>query len=376
MPKRVLSALVAIALVGAGAAGATVGVRYWPGRSAQAAGSIATGTAQVRRTDLTSRQFVSGTLGYGDSYSVAASGPPSTTLAGTTGSGSNLVTWLPAPGDVVQRGAALYRVGDRPVPVLYGSVPLFRQLTSGVHGDDVKEVEQNLLTLGFGAGTGLVADGVFTGADAWAVRKWQASLGLTQTGIVSVGDALVEPGALRVSVLHASLGAPLAGPILDATSTTRVVLVQLDTYLQLNAKVGDSVTVTVPGTTQPVPGRVSDVGRVATQPSNQGGGQGQGPVHATVSVTVTLDNAAQVTGSLDQAPVRVAIADASRHAVLAVPVEALVAISAGRYAVTAIEDGRRTTIPVTTGLFGDSGLVEVSGRGLFDGLAVQVPRQP
>jgi hypothetical protein len=73
--------------------------------------------------------------------------------------------------------------------------------------------------------------------------------------------------------------------------------------------------------------------------------------------------------------VQVAIADTSHRNVLAVPVEALVATSAGRYAVYVLHGGHRTLVPVTPGLFDQSGLVEISGTGVSEGMTVQVPSQ-
>jgi Putative peptidoglycan binding domain len=369
------AALVAAAAI---AAVAAWGPRYLPGwlpsdHPTQAAGAVTTGTAQVTRTDIVSRQLVNGTLGFGGSFTVTSPGAPGS----LTSSGPALVTWLPNAGDVVQRGQVLYQVAGRPVPLFYGSIPLYRQLTTSVNGADVTELEQNLIALGFGHG--LAADGWFTSADAAAVRRWQAGLGVTQTGVVNLGDLLFQPGALRVTTIHATLGAPLpGGSVLEATGTARTVDVQLDTTLQLSVRAGDSVTVTVPGVAQPVQGSITDVGRVATIPQasqNGGGGSGGQPARAVIDVTITISNPAQVSAGLDQAPVQVAIADTSHHNVLAVPVEALVATSAGHYAVYVLNDGHRTLVAVTPGLFDQSGLVEVSGTGIREGMNVQVPNR-
>lgn len=61
--------------------------------------------------------------------------------------------------------------------------------------------------------------------------------------------------------------------------------------------------------------------------------------------------------------------------VLAVPVNALLALAGGGYAVEVVDKGgKHRLVPVTTGLFDDDGgLVEVSGRGLSAGQNVVVP---
>jgi hypothetical protein len=91
-----------------------------------------------------------------------------------------------------------------------------------------------------------------------------------------------------------------------------------------------------------------------------------------VAVTVTLDDPA-ATGSVDQAPVKVGITSDSRKRVLAVPVNALLALAEGGYGVRVVDgtaSGR--IVAVTTGLFA-RGTVEVSGEGIAEGAQVEVP---
>jgi multidrug efflux pump subunit AcrA (membrane-fusion protein) len=78
-------------------------------------------------------------------------------------------------------------------------------------------------------------------------------------------------------------------------------------------------------------------------------------------------------GSLDQALVEVAITDRTVHNVLAVPVNALLALSGGGYAVEVVA-GAHHLVRVTPGLFDDAaGVVQVSGPGLAAGQRVVVP---
>ena len=76
------------------------------------------------------------------------------------------------------------------------------------------------------------------------------------------------PTAARVTTLLASLGAPAAGPVLDASSTARTVSVALDPDLQSEVKKGDRVTITLPDGSI-TPGTVISVGKVADRPVKQ-----------------------------------------------------------------------------------------------------------
>jgi multidrug efflux pump subunit AcrA (membrane-fusion protein) len=290
-------------------------------------------------------------------------GGGSTGGSGNGGGSAGVYTALPGVGQTVSRGQTLYAVSGRPIPLLYGGTPLARQLTIGVSGDDVKELEDNLIALGYGAG--LTADGSFTQADAAAVKRWQAALGVTQTGVVNPGDAAILAGPLRVSAVKVTTGASAqtGQEIIDGTSPDHVVIVNLDARQQTLVQTGAGVTVALPNGTN-AKGTITDVGTVATT-SGQGAQQ-----TTTIPVTITLaDNAAAA--KLDGATVTVSITRASRQNVLTVPVTALLALPGGGYAVETA-DGRHRRIPVQTGVF-SNGLVEVSGTGLVEGLKVLAP---
>ena len=83
----------------------------------------------------------------------------------------------------------------------------------------------------------------------------------------------------------------------------------------------------------------------------------------------------KATGNLDQAPVTVAITNASVKNALVVPVDALLALANGGYALEEIESsGAHQLVAVTLGLFDDAdGLVQVSGSGVAAGQKIVVP---
>jgi peptidoglycan hydrolase-like protein with peptidoglycan-binding domain len=284
-------------------------------------------------------------------------------------------TALPSPGAVVAQGQPLYQVDGRPVPLLYGALPAYRVLRPGVEGADVRQLEQDLIALGYANGTELTADGSFTQADAAAVRRWQAAAGMPATGVVNLGDAVFLSGAIRVTALHAAAGGAVQGgqPILDYTATSRLVTVQLAPAMLSQVQTGDAVTVDLPDGRTSLPGRVASVGTVATA-----GAQGpvaptqNGAPQASIPVTVTFDDPSRVT-ALDQAPVIVDITTRSARGVLAVPVDALLALAGGGYGVEVVgPDGARQLVAVQTGIY-DQSRVEVSGPGLREGVSVVVP---
>jgi peptidoglycan hydrolase-like protein with peptidoglycan-binding domain len=359
-----VSARLARRLSLAAAAGVVLcGAAWWTGARAggqavdRDGGEVATTTTTVTRRTLRATEEVDGTLGYGDTRAVAN---------GRDG----IITALPEEGSVVTRGRPLYWVDAKPVPLLYGRLPAWRPLSVGVDdGPDVRQLEQNLVALGYDPDRTITVDNHFTWATRAAVERWQEALGLEETGTVEPGDAVWQPGPVRVASRKAAVGdsARPGSPVLEVTSTTRQVTIDLDASRQPYVKAGDRVDLDLPGggTTT---GRIVSVAKVASVPASDGTGGDETP---TVELVVSLDRPKD-TGNLDQAPVDASITTDVRKDVLAVPVNALLALAEGGYAVEVERDGRRQLVGVKTGLFAD-GQVEVSGGGLRAGDRVVVP---
>jgi hypothetical protein len=313
-------------------------------------GAPAPATQPVTRQDLAATTPVTATLGYAGSYTV-------------TGQGGGTLTWLPPAGQVIRQGQALYKTGNgSPVVLLYGSVPDWRALDEGVTGQDVTQLNHDLVQLGYAGRADIVALGwdYYSWETAYAVQRLEEHLGVSfPPGSLTLGQVVFEPAALRVATVTGSLGGPASGPVLTATSDRHVVTIPLDASNQSEVKAGDKVTVTLPdGTT--TPGVVSSVGTVATTTPGQ---QGQGPA-TTIPVQVKLTDPGAA-GTLDQAPVTVNITTGSTPGpVLAVPVTALLAQASGGYAVEVVGPGNtRRWVPVQAGpVFDDTdGLVQVTG---------------
>ena len=277
------------------------------------------------------------------------------------------VTWLPVEGTVIERGDPLYELDGEPSGVLmYGERPAWREMAEGIKGEDVRQLQENLVELGFG--DALTASGVFDAATTAAVKAWQASIGHPETGGVGLGVIVFQPGAVRVATQTAALGGRVTAGIqvLTATSIERVVTVDLSADDQDLITPGDAVEVELPDGTSTT-GRVETIGTVAIQPAD---GQGS----STIEVTIALDDPS-ATGTVDQAPVGVLITTLAREDVLAVPVNALLALLEGGYAVEVLAaDGTVHLVGVETGMFEDGWVeIDVPGGGLAEGDQIVVP---
>lgn len=349
--------VVAVGLTAGGVALATGAVGSDGEAPADTGGSAPPGTAEVVRQDLVDRDSTTGSLGYGDSSAIANH------RQGT-------VTWLPAEGRVLGRGQALWRVDTLPTVLMYGTVPLYRTLTSGVDdGEDVRQLEKNLRALGY---TGFTVDDEYTSATADAVEEWQDDVGLPETGSVDADQVVFAAGPVRVDSRKLAVGgAASPGPALDVTATTRLVTVDVEVSNQRLARKGAAVQVELPGG-QSVAGRITSVGNVAHAEEDE---RGNPTGEATIDVVVTLDAkaAAAATGAIDQSPVTVHFVAQERKGVLTVPVAALLALSEGGYGVQVVgADGVTKIVAVEVGLFAD-GDVEISGTGIAEGTKVGVP---
>jgi peptidoglycan hydrolase-like protein with peptidoglycan-binding domain len=360
MNRRILIAVAAVALAAA-AGGATWAAGGGDSGSSADEGdttSSARTTATVERRDLVQHETVDGTLGYGDADTLYAP------AMGT-------VTALREPGSVVERGQALYSLNGKPVTLMYGRVPMWRRMdASSSGGKDIRQLERNLVALGYDPNSAIEIDDEWDSATTAAVKRWQKDRGLPKTGAVEPGQIVFLPGPRRIGQLKTTRGAVLqpGAEIMDTSSTTRVVTVDLDADKQSLVKEGDTVEVELPdGST--VTGRVATVGKVAESEQDPETGEESDP---TIPIEIRLSPRAK-TGGLDETPVDVALRKDRAENALTVPVSALLALAEGGFAVeVADSNGSTHLVPVEPGLYAD-GIVEVKGRGLKKGMKVVVP---
>jgi peptidoglycan hydrolase-like protein with peptidoglycan-binding domain len=232
-------------------------------------------------------------------------------------------------------------------------------------GADVAELNVNLDALGYAHG--LTGDR-FTPATAAAIRRLQAAHSENATGQLLIGSVVFAPSPIRVTSLESTVAVGTtvtAGPVLTASGIARQIQIQLDPALQGQVRAGDPITITLPND-QTTPGRITNVSSVATPGQN-----GSSP---TIAVDAVPSDPAAI-GRLDQAPVNVSITTGRVSNALVVPVDALLSLESGGYAVEEVAtNGVHHLVAVSTGLFDDAdGLVQITGPGLAAGQRVVVP---
>lgn len=85
-----------------------------------------------------------------------------------------LIATLPLRNAQLGEGAVMLSASGRPLFVLQGRIPAYRDFIPGVAGDDVRQLEQALTRLGFSSGA---VDGVYDQQTSGAVAKWYRSRG-------------------------------------------------------------------------------------------------------------------------------------------------------------------------------------------------------
>ncbi|NGN70362.1 efflux RND transporter periplasmic adaptor subunit, partial [Streptomyces sp. A7024] len=248
--KAIIAAVAAAVLLGGGAVAATA--LAGDERDTPAAGrdsGLPQATATVEQSTLTSTSTAQGTLGYAAERKVNA---------GSQG----VLTWLAKSASDVRRDGRLYELNGSPVYLLYGSRPMYRELKQGAEGEDVRQLKQNLIALGYGSG--LTADDEFTAGTSVGVKAWQKAHGLKQTGRVGPDRIAFAPGAVRVQSAEAAVGEHLApgAQVMTTTGSERQVTFEVKVEEASGTEQGDAVTVDLPDGSK-AKGRITGVGKTA-----------------------------------------------------------------------------------------------------------------
>ena len=277
-----------------------------------------------------------------------------------------------AEADLAELGA-----GHNSLVVMYGSTPAYRTMKVGLSGDDVRQLQQNLVDLGHGDGDGFSISGVFDDATAAAVVHWQLASGQNPDGMVGVADVLFVAGPVRVGSWSPGIevgqqlgaGAALAAltviqaPVDGQMSTTQRVVALVPLSDRDLVSEGITVNVELPDDTD-IAGTLTAINPSPVLDDQTGENE--------VEVTILLAEPASEVWI--GATVTVEITETLITDALVVPATALLALVEGGYAVEVVAtDGSLRLIGVETGLFVD-GDVEVRSPELSAGMSVVIPR--
>ncbi|MFC7309535.1 peptidoglycan-binding protein [Streptomyces monticola] len=369
--KRVLLAATTAAVVLGSGAG-TVALTSQGGDTV-AAGSaeraLPSSTTDLAKGDLAMSTAAPGTLRYESALAVG-------------GGQKGTLTWLPKPGDAVERGKPLFKADDMPVTALYGNLPAYRSMKAGDRGQDIRQLNENLQALGYGGGQG----DTFTAATADAVKRWQKAARLAPTGQVEQGQIAFVPTDSRIDTVKGQVGRTVsAEEVLTVTGRSMVVDAEIPVGEQSMVKVGAKAEITLPNGNK-AQGEVVEAapaGAPAAQDQRGSGGAG-GPVGlggsgggadqkpaAKLRATIRIPDQKPLAGLMGGS-VNVKIYSEAVKGVFSVPVTALVARPEGGYAVEVVEGGTTRLVPVVTKRFAD-GRVQIEGEGLREGMKIGVP---
>ena len=110
------------------------------------------------------------------------------------------ITQVPLPGSELREGDVVIVASGRPVFLLEGTQPTFRDLGPGVEGEDVLQLERALVRLGIDPGP---VDGAYDSGTEAAVADWYERNGYTAIGATEVQLAAIS--ALEVDLTTARL---------------------------------------------------------------------------------------------------------------------------------------------------------------------------
>lgn len=323
----------------------------------------------VEEQVLSTRVVTRGTANFGSPRRILLAPSPLKT-------GAQIVTSLPGVGARVAAGDVLAEVSGRPVFVLEGSVPSYRDLGPGMSGPDVAQLEKALRGLGLDPGA---VDGTFDSATAEAVGRLYGRRGYdpllageatlaearpaeadlvsgsyAQPGVQLPADEVVfvPKAPVRVSELTVPVGEPVQGPLMTVTGSDVVVKGLLPVEQAGRVRAGARVVVD-----EPTLG-IDTVGRVAWV-AGRAGTNGADGFHVAFEVAVDRPPAA-----LAGASVRLTIPIRStRTAQLTVPVSAVSLGPDGGSRVQKSVGGRTEFVEVRTGLSADGYVAVVPEQG-------------
>jgi peptidoglycan hydrolase-like protein with peptidoglycan-binding domain len=130
---------------------------------------------------------------------------------------AGLISTLPIPKTQFREGDVMLTASGRPVFILQGKLPAYRDLVPGISGDDVRQLQQGLARLGFYPGP---VNGVYNQQTGVAVAKWYRSkgrepFGSTPEQLATVSSLEQAWAEAKKSELSAAAAAAAAAPAVE-----------------------------------------------------------------------------------------------------------------------------------------------------------------
>ena len=271
--------------------------------------------------------------------------------------------------------------------LMFGNIPAWRDMKDGITpGEDVRQLKLNLIALGYGTVETLGKGPDFNPGTRAAIIELQSDLNIVASGEIILGEVVFTQGTslVKSSSTTQSVGGKInAGTELfyltpvekvetqigsDGSLTVnqdslQIVEIQVDVSERNLVSEASKVEIELPDESL-VPGIVREVGSLAVVPQ-----EGDPFLEVLISVDGSMEYF-EWTG----ASVTVNVTKELASGVLATPVNGLLALLTGGYALEAVTGTGTVLIPVETGIYAD-GWVEVSGPGLKPGVEIVVAGQ-
>lgn len=329
---------VAVASAGLGFAGNVLIKSPADVAAAKAPPKLTVLTAEVKLGPITDTLVMAGNVALGNSIGLTPKPP----LAGL----EPVVTKTPVPlGANFSPGAMVIEISDRPVFVLPSAIPMLRDLSPGMSGEDVDRFQQALRATGVA-----IADkaGYFGGSTTAALKRMYRDAGYAAPDVG--GGVLATQSEIQlipmgdgghVVALPFRPGSAVSGAAITVSTLPPQVSATVNPADAARLTPGTAVSVAIEG--KPYDGSISTVGAPAQDATNGG-------FSAPVSIALTTDVPTEAIGVTAQASVNL-----NRDAApgLKVPLSAVYSTSGGGTAVVLVEGRKHKELAVTVAARGD-----------------------
>lgn len=345
-----------IAVLAVAALVASLFVKSPAQRAAEAAPPTpSTLTAAVEKKVLTQSVVVRGEV----------ASPGNVSVSGTLGAsdGPLIVTKLPVkPGAGVQNGQLIAEISGRPLLAFAGDVPAYRDITVGTTGDDARQLQADLVALGYLPSS--ASGDKFTVAASRALRAFMKKAGyateLDGSGypMLRLCNAVFLPTLpATVASVGATVGANLSGaqqPLLSITTGRLSVSATVPQGSQTGLKAGQHVAIADDVRGRTTAGTIASIGAFSTGAAAAGSATSEraSGAGAVPGYPVVVQPDAPLSGDWLGANVKLTVVTGTTtEPVLVVPVAAISTTADGQASVTVLTPtGARERIPVTVGL--------------------------